>query len=395
MWRALVSSVRRWLSPPPPERTARSPLMLRGIRVVDLSRLFPGPYCTQLLADLGAEVIKVESPGGDYIRQIGGPACIDGNSVGFHAVNRGKKSVVLDLKVPNDRNKFLALVHSADVLVEGNRPAVMKELGLSYDVLSNVNPSLVMCSITGYGQEGENAGLAGHDLNYLAHSGILALMQSPHPLPVQIADLAGGAWPAAFQIASALYAREKTGHGRYIDISMADSVRAMLTLPLAASAVSQEPPSWAKDPLSGSLACYAVYRCKDGTQLAVGGLEHKFWLEFVSKIGRPELKASQFKPSTAIRPLLEEHLQSKTALEWEELCGPNSCVTAVRDGAALSVSRKLDVEIEIVGPDHSTQRIRLPRTPVASTCTLPGPALGAHNRQLSLEDTVPPSHSEK
>jgi crotonobetainyl-CoA:carnitine CoA-transferase CaiB-like acyl-CoA transferase len=184
---------------------------LAGIRVLDLSRLLPGPFCTQLLVDLGAEVIKIEDPqGGDYIRYTP-PLVDDGNSVYFHALNRGKKSVCLDLKNNDDREQFLKLVKSADVVVESFRPGVMAKLGIAPQKLLEVNPRVVVCSISGYSQTGSHALKAGHDINYLARAGALALMKRPGLLPVQVADIAGAALPAAFSIWAALVGRASSG----------------------------------------------------------------------------------------------------------------------------------------------------------------------------------------
>ena len=180
---------------------------LTGIRVLDLTRLLPGPFCTRLLGDMGADVVKVEEPsGGDYLRWT--PPLIDGESVLFNAINRNKRSVTLNLKSPAGRDLLLRLAEHADVLIEGNRPGVMARLDLGWDVLHARNAKLVMCSITGYGQDGPFALRAGHDLNYMATAGALGLNGTrggpPIPLSVQVADIGGGGLEPAVAILGAL-----------------------------------------------------------------------------------------------------------------------------------------------------------------------------------------------
>lgn len=197
--------------------------MLSGVRVLDLTRLLPGPFASQILADLGAEVIKIEQPIiGDYLR-INTGLCIDGNSIAFHAVNRGKKSVTLNLKSASDKILFDTLLSTADVMMESFRPGVMKKLGFASSDLLKKYPSLIICSISGYGQSGPHHLRAGHDINYISRAGLLNLMKNPALPPVQIADICGGSWPAVFQIVACLYARTQNGNkGNIIDVSMTD-----------------------------------------------------------------------------------------------------------------------------------------------------------------------------
>src|SRR6267378_8405748 len=211
---------------------------LSGIRVLDLTRLLPGAYCTMLLADMGADVIKIEEPsGGDYMRWM--PPLVDGQSTLFNALNRHKRSVTLNLKSDAGRDLLLLLVERADVLVEGNRPGVMARLGLGWDVLHARNPKLVMCSITGYGQDGPFAARAGHDINYMATSGALGLNGErdgpPVPLAVQVADIGGGGLQPAVAILGALVGVLRGGQGRRLDVSMTDAAVSWLGLPLASA----------------------------------------------------------------------------------------------------------------------------------------------------------------
>src|SRR5665213_3461034 len=239
---------------------------LTGIRVLDLTRLLPGPFCTRLLGDMGADVVKVEEPsGGDYLRWT--PPLIDGESVLFNAINRNKRSVTLNLKSPAGRDLLLRLAEHADVLVEGNRPGVMARLDVGWDVLHARNPKLVMCSITGYGQDGPFASRAGHDLNYMATAGALGLNGAkggpPVPLSVQVADVGGGGLQPAVAILGALVAVQRGAEGRWIDASMTDGAVTWLALAFAARA-GGEVVSRGDQRLTGRYACYRVYACKGG-----------------------------------------------------------------------------------------------------------------------------------
>src|SRR6266566_6069989 len=232
---------------------------LTGIRVLDLTRLLPGAYCTLLLADMGADVIKVEEPGaGDYMRWT--PPLAGGQSALFNAINRNKRSVTLNLKADAGRDLLLRLVEGADVLVEGNRPGVMDRLGLGWEVVHARNPRLVMCSITGYGQDGPFASRAGHDLNYMATAGALGLNGDragpPVPLSVQVADIGGGGLQPAVAILAALVDVQRGGQGRWLDISMTDGAISWLAMAFAARA-GGENVARGDQRLAGRYACYS------------------------------------------------------------------------------------------------------------------------------------------
>src|SRR3981081_2455256 len=273
---------------------------LTGIRVLDLTRLLPGAFCTMLLADMGADVIKVEEPDrGDYMRWT--PPLVDGQSVLFNAINRNKRSLSLNLKDERGRDLLLRLVERADVLVEGNRPGVMKRLGLGWDVLHARNPRLVMCSITGYGQDGPFAARAGHDLNYMATAGGLGLNGEkggpPVPLAVQVADIGGGGLQPAVAILGALLGVQRGAEGRWLDVSMTDGVVSWLALVLAARGAGGAVMR-GDQRLAGRHACYRVYECKDGGFYSVGALEPKFWAALCIAVERPDLVAVQFAEET-------------------------------------------------------------------------------------------------
>ena len=265
---------------------------LEGITVLDLTRLLPGPVATMHLADMGATVIKIEDKGiGDYARTMSHVR----NTVSqlFIAVNRGKQFVQLDLKDPVDHQRFLQMVETADLVVESFRPGVMKKLGLDWPVLKVLNPQLVMCSISGYGQDGPLALEAGHDINYIATSGMLAQNTDDKGRPVlpnlQIGDLLGGAQSALQGMLAALLAAKMNGQGRFVDVSMTDAVFAHNIMPLLAFNQSGKTAAPARDFLTGGLPCYNVYRTSDDRYMAVGALEYKFWQSCCRVLGREDL----------------------------------------------------------------------------------------------------------
>jgi crotonobetainyl-CoA:carnitine CoA-transferase CaiB-like acyl-CoA transferase len=295
---------------------------LTGVRVLDLTRLLPGPFCTMLLADMGADVIKVEEPGtGDYMRWT--PPLIDGQSALFNAVNRNKRSVTLNLKSEHGRDLLLRLIEHADVLVEGNRPGVMDRLGLGWDTLHKRNPKLVMCSITGYGQDGPFASRAGHDLNYMATAGGLGLNGNrggpPVPLAVQVADIGAGGLQPAVAILGALVGVQRGGEGRLLDASMTDGALSWLALELAAMGAG-EVVARGDRRLTGRYACYRVYACKGGGFYSVGALEPKFWVTLCHAVGKPDLADLQFAEGAErarVHAEMEAVFASRTRDEWQ------------------------------------------------------------------------------
>lgn len=308
---------------------------LNGIRVLDLTRLLPGAFCTMILADQGADVIKVEEPGsGDYMRWY--PPLIDGQSTVFNALNRNKRSITLNLKHPDGRDLFERLVATADVVVEGNRPGVMDRLGVGFRQLRAIRPDLVMCSITGYGQDGPFAQRAGHDLNYMATAGALGLNAAagglPHPLAVQVADIGAGGIGAAAAILGALLAVARGGEGRYLDVSMTDGALSWLAMPIAEAGEEGELPAAGRTRLLGRYPCYRVYSCADGRHLSVGALEPKFWKALVEALGRPELLDLHFDDSGSAHARFEEIFATRTRDEWAAaLDGLDVCVEPVLD----------------------------------------------------------------
>lgn len=266
-----------------------APLPLDDVRIVDLSRLLPGPMCSWYLRGLGAEVIKVEDPvRGDYLRNIP-PLGDDGMGVWFSAINAGCRSVALDLKSDAGREALLALLGSADVLLEGFRPGVLARLGLDPEALRRRFPRLVIASISGFGQEGPLRALPGHDLGYVGLTGGLSLAARPGGVPdvpgLQVADMAGGALTAALRITAALLLRTRTGQGDWLDVSLTEGVLPLMLPALAQTAHHGRAPSPGQDALTGGMAAYRVYRCRDGGLLAVAAVEGHFQQALAEGLG--------------------------------------------------------------------------------------------------------------
>jgi len=304
--------------------------------VLDLTRLLPGPVATQHLADLGADVVKIEDTGeGDYARTMG--ARPGETSAFFRLVNRNKRALRLDLKNPEGVAVFRRLTLSADVVIEGFRPGVMDKLGLGYEALAALNPRLVFCSISGYGQDGPYAQRAGHDINYVGYAGVLDQIGTaggPPAVPnFQIGDLLGGALAPLVGLLAAVIDARATGRGRHVDVAMTDAVFAHAVFPLAGLLARLAPPPRGADLLSGGVPCYGVYATADGRHMAVGALERKFWERLCDTLGRPDLKPFHLdfgaKGEQAKRELAAV-FASKTQAEWSAIFDPvDCCVTPV------------------------------------------------------------------
>lgn len=308
-------------------------LPLSGIRIVDLTRLLPGPFCTMLLADFGADVIKVEErASGDQMRSY--TPLYRTMSANFATLNRNKRSITLDLKSPEGRQVFRDLVKTADVVVEGFRPEVMQRLGLDYESLREIRPGLVYCSITGYGQTGPNRDRTGHDLNYLAYAGALGLSGNADGPPVApsvlFGDIAGGAYPAALAIMISLRHRDRTGEGEYIDISMLDGIVSTMYAPVSELLMTGR--AWqrgAELPTGGSPR-YGIYRTSDGRYLSLCPLEEKFWQTLFQHLGLEPPDDSTPEACVAAKRLLAEILERRTLDEWmKELATVDICVAPV------------------------------------------------------------------
>jgi alpha-methylacyl-CoA racemase len=314
---------------------------LSGIRILDLTRLLPGPVATMHLADMGAEVIKIEDPGiGDYARTMGQAR----NQVSqfFVAVNRGKNFLRLDLKDAAQRAEFLRMVETTDVVVESFRPGVMDKLGVGWEVLKRHNPKLVMCAISGYGQDGPFAYRAGHDINYAGYAGMLEQNVGPDGTPalpnLQVGDLLGGSQTAVQGILAALLGVKMTGQGRFVDVSMTDAVFAHNIMPLVAVNNFGKPAKPGQDLLTGGVPCYNIYRTKDERFMAVGALELKFWETCCDILNRPDLKVKHWShgqevggaEAAAVKADLEAIFAQDTLAAWaEKFATADCCVTPI------------------------------------------------------------------
>jgi crotonobetainyl-CoA:carnitine CoA-transferase CaiB-like acyl-CoA transferase len=366
---------------------------LEGIRVLDLSRMLPGPYCSMMLADLGAEVIKVEEPSvGDPTRRS--PPMVTGQSAPFSQVNRNKKSIAIDLKKPEGREIFLKLASTADCVLEQFRPGVVDHLGINYAVVAERNPRIVYCSLTGFGQDGPHRDRSGHDLNYLALSGVLGLTTDGAGTPVipgiQVADLAGG-MIAGFAILAALLARERTGRGQYVDVSMFDVMLSMLPIPAAHQLAGAAIPVGGKYVLSGAYPFYNVYETSDGKFMTLGALEPKFWANFCRKVGREDLASRQFDSGERRESLFVEIrtiFKSKSQSDWIELMHDADCCCepvlslAEAFGHAQTVARQMIRKSSSI-TDQLGFSYKLSETPPRELS--PAPALGDHTEELLAE----------
>lgn len=305
---------------------------LDEIRILDLSRLLPGPFCTLLLEDLGAEIIKVESVnGGDYMRAM--PPFIGKNSAYFLALNLGKKSFALNLKHLKGREIFLKLAETANVILETFRPGTVERLGIGYQTIKKVNPRLVYCSISGFGQDGPYRDRAGHDLNYVGRSGILGLGRPtgtpPHILPVQVADLSSAMF-ATIAILAALRESERSGEGSYLDIGMLDSAMSWLIMSVA-EIVGAERGDQGQLPLTGKYPCYNIYQTKDGQYISLAALEPKFWSAFCQATNRKDLLSFQYSTKPEAFTELQALFASHTRDEWATLLkGVDSCCEPIQ-----------------------------------------------------------------
>lgn len=358
---------------------------LDGIKVLDLTMNLPGPYMTWLLAQLGAEVVKVENPvGGDYARTLAGSK----DSPYFSTLNRNKKSLALNLKHPEGRRLFLGLLDLYDVLVEGFRPGTMDNLGLDFAVTSAKNPRLIYVSITGYGHDGPYRLRAGHDVNYLSLAGVIGMTGSRDgqlSIPgVQVADIAAGSLLALTGLLAAIVQRERTGRGQFVDTSMFAGSLSLATMVFAGVDAGIDRLAPGKMFLTGRFPCYGLYRTKDGGYMSLGALEPKFWHNFCGAVGRKDLTGEQFGGPKAVSEI-ETLFASRTRDEWIELLkSVDACCEPVLS-LEEAVESPLTTATGMVrqGPDgrrflHSP--LRMSGSPL--TDDLPAPDLGEHTHEI-------------
>lgn len=357
--------------------------LLAGVRVLDLSRLLPGPFCTLYLAQMGAEVIKIEEPnGGDYARAMSPDL--------FDVVNRGKKSITLDLRKNEDRQQFLELVKTADVVLESFRPGVMDKLGCGFETLRAINPRIVFAALTGYGQTGPYRDRPGHDMNYRGYAGELdqtgAAGTGPAPGNCQVADLAGGSMTCLVGILAALIGARASGVGTFVDVAMLDGTLALQVLALSAVRQMGQSQARGEDFLSGALPNYAVYECADGKYLAVGALEPKFFQEVLRVVERPDLLKLPMAAGPKGEPLrqaLTALFKTRTRDEWESLlASKETCVSAVLSPQEALQNEQVQAR-GLVEMLNGKPAIGLPiQFSHARASSGPSPKLGADNAAL-------------
>lgn len=333
---------------------------LAGVKIIDFTRLLPGPLATMFLADMGADVIKVEDPDSpDYIRDF--EPRVNGMSLFYLSLNRSKRSLAVNYLSAEGKQVIYDLVKNADVLIEQFRPGVMKELGFGYEELKAVNPKLIYVSVTGYGQTSPRAMDAGHDLNYIAIAGALGITGTADgelTIPgFQLADIAGGSYMAMNAVTAALYQREKTGKGEWVDVAMTDAVVPFTALPFAYYQGTKQVPPTGGFELSGSLANYNVYRCADGKYIALGSLEPKFWNGFCARASKPEW-AQQFLQTDRLDGLKQEVRQfflTKTRNEWLAFFeGSDICLTPINSLADLENDPYLQSRNMLLQNEHAS-----------------------------------------
>ncbi|MEA2348940.1 MAG: alpha-methylacyl-CoA racemase [Thermoleophilaceae bacterium] len=373
-------------------------LPLDGVKVLDLSRLLPGGFCSLLLADFGAEVLKVEDTGmGDYVRWA--PPYYEGaddsaKSSLYLGLNRGKRSIRLNLKEEAGKEVLLKLVSESDIVLESFRPGVLDRLGVGYERMKQENPGLVYCAITGYGLDGPFVNRSGHDMNYLGVIGLLGITGEADGPPVQaggqIADIGGGALMAAFGIMAALRERERTGTGQIVDISMADGALSWLSMVAAQYLCDGQVPQRGHMSLGGSFICYRPYACADG-YVTLGALEPKFWAAWCNGVERPDLLDKAYEgPGSDAHGEAERVFIQRSRAEWQEFASNHDCclepvlgIDEVID-SELVRERKMVVEVDQPGAEQTVRLIanpvKLSETPACDN--RPGPVLGEHTDEV-------------
>ena len=369
---------------------------LKGIRVLDFSTLLPGPLATLILAEAGAEVIKIERPGrGDEMRSYSPKFAAD--SVNFALLNRGKRSIAIDLKAAGAVERLMPLLASADVLVEQFRPGVMDRLGLGYEALAKINPRLVYCAITGYGQDGPRADVAAHDLNYIAEAGMLALAAgadgAPVPPAALVADIGGGSLPAVINILLALRERERTGRGCKLDIAMAENVFTFMYWALGNGLAAGAWPRPGAELVTGGSPRYQVYRTRDDHFIAAAPLEERFWQNFCALIGLPAKLRDDSKDAAATQRAVADRIRGKTADEWRRIFAGNDVCCAVVAGIEQALADPHFRERGVFGRGLLAEGREIAALPVPvaaafrSAETAAGyPALGEANSLLDKDD---------
>jgi crotonobetainyl-CoA:carnitine CoA-transferase CaiB-like acyl-CoA transferase len=380
-----------------------SGLPLSDVKVLDLSRLLPGGFCSQLLADFGADVVKVEDTGmGDYVRWAppyygdDEQQSLGTRSALYLSLNRNKRSIRLDLKSEGGRDALLRLVKDYDIVLESFRPGVLDRLGVGYERMREVNPALVYCAITGYGQTGPYTQRAGHDMNYLGLVGLLGLTGEPQGRPIQsagqIADLGGGALMGAFGILAALHEARRSGEGQLVDVSMADGALSWLAMVAGAYLCDGEVPRRGDGQLTGRFVCYLPYEAADGW-VTMGALEPQFWARFCAGVGREDLVEKQFETTGSDAwAEVAEIFRSRSRDEWKAFNDEHDAmiepVLDLDEALDSELVRAREMVVEWEQPEIGPVRqlgvpVKLSRTP--GDVHAPAPALGEHTEEVLAE----------
>ena len=369
---------------------------LEGVKIIDFTRLLPGPMATMMLADMGADVIKVEDPDSpDYVRHF--EPMIDGTSAFYYALNRNKRSLAINFLSPEGKSIIIDLVKDADILIEQYRPGVMKKFGLDHETLFAINPRLIYVSITGYGQDSSMSQAAGHDINYISIAGALGITgddNGPVIPGFQLADIAGGSYMTMNAVTAALYQREKTQKGQYIDIAMTDSVLPFVALPFAEYQASTNHHQRGKFQLSGGQANYNVYKCGDGKYIALGSLEPKFWNTVCNKLSKPEWQEKIIgdeSTQATIKKELQAIFTQKGRGEWLEFFNTDDiCITPISDLSEIGDDiylneREMFIDFQISGKQVKTIAQPIKFDSVSSSENWIAPQLGEDTHTILKE----------
>ena len=380
---------------------------LNNLKILDFSTLLPGPYATMMLADMGADILRIEAPERPDMARLLPPIASDKQSAQHGLLNRSKRSLGLNLKATGSAEiiKKLVTEQGYDIVVEQFRPGVMDRLGVGFAALQSVCPSLIFCSLTGYGQSGPYRDRAGHDLNYLALSGLLSYYgrkpnpgtpsPPPPPPPMQVADIGAGSLHLVIGLLAAVIRRTATGEGGHVDIAMHDGALAWNALGAAKLLVGGENPAPETEMLNGG-SFYDIYATKDGRLLSVGSLEPKFWRGFCQAIGREDLFEQGLNLTIANQQTFKDEIrtavQAKTLAEWRKIFTElDVCVEPIlttEEALAQPQVKARNMLVELPMPNGATQTqigtpIKLSNHDPAYKFS--GVPLGAHTREILTE----------